>query len=136
MVMGQRCCHRVSVSFCVLGDPGGVTGQGMRGVVLLVGTQLPSDTRERQTLSWSEDPPQTKGRAEGAGSDVFPPSSGIRAHKAGLPCVRGVLQRRAEPALAVRSCRWGLALLKAQPGVIMGNRIPGSLPIQPGAAEA
>jgi len=90
------------------------------------GSRVCSDTREQQTRSWSEETPNRR-QSGGAGGASSPPSSGIG--RAGVP------QRRAEPALAVRSCRWGLALLKAQPGGIMGNRIPGSLPRQPGAAE-
>lgn len=28
MVVGWRCCHGVTVSFCMMGDPGSITGKG------------------------------------------------------------------------------------------------------------
>lgn len=106
----------------------------MRGYVLQVGSLLCKDTRDQETLSQNKAIPQTKGRSEGM-DDAFLPSSGIRAHRTELHGARGILPCRAEPVLAVRSCQWGLSLLKAQPGGIIGNQIPCSLPIQPGAVD-
>lgn len=104
------------------------------GLCNQVGSWFCEDTRDQQTLSQNKAVPQTKGRSEEMGG-ASPPSSRIRARRAGLHGARGVLQCRAEPALVVRSCQRGLSLLKAQPGGIIGNQIPCSLPVQPGAVD-